>query len=231
MIIQLRSYDIDFDGVNVVEKETTTRPITLSKTQIFKEILAAQKYGRLKLNWLDEEPILEKLVNDNFDFISNSDLCRITICDSTFMGGNVHLSERIEIRLIFENAEEYGYYLRMLIYTEFGHNVRNVVTTLDMQHDLFNKYLNSFHIGNYIIVNGVELSKGVGSDQVDVHWYVIQVQDLSNSVITVYAKQEIIPHLIGKGGKKIKETLDFIHKAGYTNVKRINVLPYTKREE
>lgn len=109
----------------------------------------------------------------------------------------------------------YGYRLDVLNYVRFP----NIVAQLPDQFNYNTACLgNIMRYGNFAVLHGHTEWEMVC---IKSFIYIFDILELSKDTIRVYAHKEIIPHLVGKGGKNVKKTIQKLHEYGFTNVKRI----------
>lgn len=235
MKLILKAIDMEYDGPTLDFKKEISIPIpsvtpkNFTRDFAIKCILEAQEKKDLVLQWIDKEKIGET----NY-FYDHRDSIGLKLDLSCLAGDDVYLNDYVEVDLIPETLPEFECYFQILINKEFDSSVKNAVLVLPKT-ESFVDYWGVKLVGGSVVIPGFQKSIGredqFGNIATIDYWYLIKLPDLSKPVVTVHVPEWIAPHLIGKGGKKIKETLQWIHDAGYKNVRKINLITFKKDSE
>lgn len=82
---------------------------------------------------------------------------------------------------------------------------------------------NLMTFGNKEVIEACEIFEGYCYGLPAIYFFVMDHDDLKSPKLEILCDVDLIPHVIGKGGRNIKRLKDRIHAKGFTNVKRIEV--------
>lgn len=231
MKLELRSYVCDFARKIPRESEDVSIQIPephtgiFTKSFIYNKILECQQNGTMRLKWLHEGKLIagDYLISDTSSDDYRDERFRMLklIVPMNLLGPDIKGRSDVEIKIIPETTDEFECYFQTLMIYDFDQTVRNAVMVIPTS-NCFVDYYNVKQVGDSLIVPAYRKGRIFDDD----YWYVIKLADLEKSVVTVYAQNEIMQHLIGKDGKTIRATIEYIRGKGFSSLHNINLRPF-----
>lgn len=181
--------------------------------------------------WIDENKY------NNFKFNLNDyiiDLSMLEICltsvSADIFAENINKDSLIKIQIELETEDEINMYLKLFINESYDvQQPISGIVNIDYERALcaspyINFEINELtEVGDYIVF--IALIKKAIIKKYEKWFYVIRKDQLNDNIIVINCYSNLIPHIIGKGGKNINKLKEKIYQKGFDKVKRIEVIP------
>lgn len=237
MDIILKGLIMEYDGSTLVWRNdihVPAHPCMYTKKYIVNKILEAQRTGTIDKEYISPEEWDKHFADheNEYGLIPMETLTfyndELAIC----MGSNSYMVDLIEIRVKPVSNEEINIYFEQYIQKQYNVLPKDV--------DSFNSLLvlpnlyifRGYGItesGDYITADAFTeykryLPSGISDKDIE-YSYVIHKSALQYPILNINAPKSLIPHLVGKGGKRITAFKNLLKE--YTSeVRRINLVPF-----
>lgn len=237
MEVIIKGLDFECDGVTLMFRDVikiSAHPCMYTKKYIIEKILEAQKTGELKREYISPDfwetchicESREEVLNAEYGLV---DMKTLTFCDDSLLfckGNGAYMVDMIEIRLKPTTDEDINIYFEQYIQLKYNpvleqNEFFDAVLILPDIHSL--RGYGIVLAGDYITADAfIKYSRY--SDPNIYYSYVIHKSALSYPILNINAPSELIPHLIGKGGKRITEFRNLLRDFPGSKVRRINLI-------
>lgn len=238
MEIIIKGFDFECNGVSLVFHDVLkipAHPCMYTKKYIIEKILEAQKSCELKREYISPD-LWEENPNEGRENVLEKeyglvDMKTLTFCDDSILfwkGDGAYMVDMLEIRIKPGTKEEFNIYFEQYLKTQYN--------VLPKDADSFNSVLilpeiygmrgyGIIEAGDYITADAFSKYDRFRNKYTE-YSYVIHNSALQYPILNINAPKSLIPHLIGKGGKRITEFKNTLKESTCSKVRRINLVPF-----
>lgn len=233
MKLHLKAIEVEFDGPTIIGDEVLTistegvkEPYT--RDFILETLFKAQQEGKFQYDWFEKEGIQTKSEEP-------LDLSALKLSLDAETSSSMLFADYSYVNLIPETTEEFEAYFNKFLSEKYPTAKEKNAVFVIPPWRCFVDYYSSKQVGASLILPAfkkfTDERDRFGDRKTIDYWYRILLTDLSRPVLNISAPKWLVPHLIGSKGKKIQEIKEMLHSAGFTNVKRINLIEVQQEEE
>lgn len=232
MRLILKAINFEFDGATLLYRDDLCFNDLGNEKNLFAEdylverIVNAQEDGTLKRRWIDEKQFHEFKKSGKM----SSQLIDMQSLEFSILGFDRHCAcdvgccaDSIVIYVRPDTPSEYNEYIKSYLRHCYRKVAINGVLALPYLNGLADDYT-ATEVGEYVTIHALDKydtrSNVFRRDKS--YFYVIRKSDISKTTIGIYAQEDLIPHLIGKGGTKIAKAKKIL-KEYCGEDKRINL--------
>lgn len=232
MRLILKAINFEFDGPTTLYRDDLcfndlgNDKNLFTKDYLVERIVNAQEDGTLKRRWIDEEQFYEfkKSGNMSSQLINMNSLEFSISCVNRYCACDVNCCvDAIVIYVRPDTPSEYNEYIKSYLKHCYRKVAINGVLALPRLNHLSDEY-NATEVGEYVTIHAFDKydTESTVFRRDESYFYVIRKSDISKTTIGIYAPEDLIPHLIGKGGTRIAKAKKIL-KEYCGEDKRINL--------